>query len=236
MEMSPAPDEFVPSALGSECELTAVVAHLHGAMEAERVQLSRVLHDDLGGLLVSALMDLGWVDQHRSGADLHDRLNRVRTALGAAIDLKRNIIEGLRPSLLDNFGLSAACRWYVAHRAKEAGVVCVEKYLGIEPAWRPEALAPLFRLVQDFVTVILAEPCVTTIKIEFAVEGSALLLDVAHAHSVCETIDTFEHFPVQMSAIGQRINSLGGALAVERMPAGVAMHMRFPVDRVMLPG
>ncbi len=43
--------------------MTALSTHLQGVSEQEKSALSRELHDELGGLLVAARMDLSWLQQ-----------------------------------------------------------------------------------------------------------------------------------------------------------------------------
>ena len=59
-------------------ELTALSTHLQGVSEQEKSALSRELHDELGGLLVAARMDLSWLQQR-----LPTERSRHRTALQA---------------------------------------------------------------------------------------------------------------------------------------------------------
>ena len=46
------------------------------------------------------------------------RIDRILEALDQGIDLKRRVIEELRPTLLDNMGLLAALRWQVDETAR----------------------------------------------------------------------------------------------------------------------
>ena len=61
-------------------EAQLLVTHLQGTAETDKASLARILHDDLGALMVSALMDLGAIQQLR--ADLGDparlRLERAK--------------------------------------------------------------------------------------------------------------------------------------------------------------
>src|ERR1700730_5543593 len=68
---------------------SSLIAHIQGAMEHQKALLARELHDELGGLLVGAVMDLAWAEQHMSAppAELKQKLVRARQTLAAAIDL-----------------------------------------------------------------------------------------------------------------------------------------------------
>ena len=122
-------------------ELVELSTHLQNVSEREKASLARELHDELGGLLVGARMDISWAEQHltKDDADLKLRLNRVQQNLAAGVDLKRRIIEELRPTLLDNVGLFAALRWQMKETCGGAGLQCIESYPDEEPRFKSEA-------------------------------------------------------------------------------------------------
>jgi len=65
----------------------AIITHLQSIHEAERIWISRELHDELGGLLVAASMDAAWAEQHSNTPDeARKKIERVRHTLSAAID------------------------------------------------------------------------------------------------------------------------------------------------------
>ena len=57
-------------------ELVELSTHLQNVAEREKASLARELHDELGGLLVGARMDISWAEQHltKNDADLKLRL------------------------------------------------------------------------------------------------------------------------------------------------------------------
>ena len=95
--------------------LSELSNHLQVVREEEKSKLARDLHDELGGILVSAKMDVDWVEQRlkERDPDAAAKLERAQQALDDGVQIKRRIIEELRPTLLDNLGLSAALDWQV---------------------------------------------------------------------------------------------------------------------------
>jgi signal transduction histidine kinase len=87
-------------------ELTELARHLQHVQEEERARLSRGLHDELGGVLLAARMDVTWMQRHAVGddADVRMRLERLKQVLDQGIELKRRVVEELRPTLLDTMG------------------------------------------------------------------------------------------------------------------------------------
>ena len=93
-------------------ESRALNTHLQSSMESDRTRLSRQLHDELGGLMVSTAMDLYAVSQRLPKTEYGQReLARARETIQTAIDLNRRMVDSLRPSILDHIGLFAALRW-----------------------------------------------------------------------------------------------------------------------------
>jgi signal transduction histidine kinase len=125
--------------------------YLQSISEREKAKLVRDLHDDLGGLLVGAVMDLAWADQNWQSrpADAHEKFARARQSLAVAIDFKRKLVEKLRPSLLENVGLFAALRWHVKAICEETGMECRVDLPDKELRLLPEAAIALFRIVQE---------------------------------------------------------------------------------------
>src|ERR1043165_1063509 len=122
-------------------ELSALSTHLLRMMESERSLLARELHDELGGLITAAKMDMAWLQAHIGGsldAASEEKFRSVVQMLNQAMTLKRRVVESLRPSLLDHFGLPVALRSHFDENCSREGVEYVaslpEEMLDIEPA------------------------------------------------------------------------------------------------------
>src|ERR1700730_4549329 len=138
-------------------ELSQLSTHLQSLAEQERSALSRELHDELGGLLVAARMDVSCLEDRVASSDpeVQAHFKRVQDALQAGVDVKRRVVENLRPTLLDNLGLFPALRWQVADSCGRVGLNCTERYLPEELSLTPEASIAIFRIVQEALTNIL---------------------------------------------------------------------------------
>jgi signal transduction histidine kinase len=206
-------------------ELVELSTHLQNVSEREKASLARELHDELGGLLVGARMDISWAEQHmaKDDPDLKLRLNRVQQNLAAGVDLKRRIIEELRPTLLDNVGLFAALRWQMKETCTGAGLKCSESYPDEEPRFKSEASIALFRIAQEAFSNILKHSQAKTADISLDMDDETLLLRIA---------DDGVGMPAeQFTAIGShglasmrhRVRALGGRLDVRKPASGGTM-------------
>src|SRR5579875_2932385 len=136
-------------------ELSALSTHLQDLTEKEKAALARNLHDELGGLLTAAKMDLSWLQSRVTGdPDVERRLQQLGTVLDEAMDVKRRVVEELRPSLLDHFGLATALRSYVESVCAQAGLKAQIAITAAEDVPRDTAIG-LFRIVQEGLTNVV---------------------------------------------------------------------------------
>jgi signal transduction histidine kinase len=212
-------------------ELLELSTHLQSVAEREKAALARELHDELGGLLVGARMDISWAEQYLTGdyPELKQRLRRVQQNLSAGVDLKRRIIEELRPTLLDNVGLFAALRWQLKETCRGAGLKCTESYPDEEPTFSSEAAIALFRIAQEAFTNILKHSAAKSVDITLDMDEDAIVMQIS---------DDGIGIPAsRLNAIGShglasmrhRVRALGGRLDV-KSPAsgGTTLLVRIP--------
>ena len=100
-------------------ELTGLSHYLQRLQEEEKAKIAREIHDELGGTLAAAKIDLQLLPTSSPAAmPQRSRLARVMSAIDDAIQVKRRIIEDLRPTLLDNLGIGAALKWQCSQFSK----------------------------------------------------------------------------------------------------------------------
>src|SRR5580700_4829809 len=157
-------------------ELVELSTHLQSVAEREKASLARELHDELGGLLVGARMDISWAEQHLAANDaLKQRLHRVQQNLSAGVDLKRRIIEELRPTLLDNVGFIAAVRWQLKETCARAGFKCNEYFPDEEPKLTSDAAIALFRIAQEAFSTLIKHSGAKTVDVTLDIDDDSVV-------------------------------------------------------------
>jgi signal transduction histidine kinase len=148
-------------------ELDALVTFLHADTERHKNSLARQLHDELGGFVIAALMDVAWIEQHESplAPSIAMRLSRVKDGLRDSIDLARRLVEELRPTLLDSIGLFAALSWQFRRGCTRAGIKYTEEYPETVPELSTGTLIGLFRVVQEAFNVVLQHQSITAVHL-----------------------------------------------------------------------
>ena len=216
---------------------TDLIAYIHGVAEQHRAFFARELHDELGGLLVGASMDFAWAEQHMtdSPADAKAKLARARQSLSGAIDLKRRLIEELRPTLLDNVGLFAALRWYVESQRKLGQMTCAVSVPAEERRFLPNVSIGLFRIVQESLQLLMPKGHMASGKFEFLVDIPNITIRVLVAPLPGPDAPAKPEANF-LASIEQRAAALGGTLAYARTSSN-NQHItaRFAADRILAP-
>ncbi|MEW7847753.1 CHASE3 domain-containing protein [Massilia aurea] len=132
-------------------QLSVLSRHLIRVSEEEKSRLARELHDEMGANLTAIGIDLATVIDglRMSEPELADKLGRARRTLVDTVQLKRRIIENLRPSLLDNMGLSAALQSYCADYARVTSLDCDALIDPEADGAGPTQAIALFRITQE---------------------------------------------------------------------------------------
>ncbi len=219
-------------------ELVELSTHLQTVSEHEKEALARELHDELGGLLVGARMDVSWVEQRLSAADeaISQRLVRVQHSLAAGVDLGRRIIEELRPTLLDNVGLYAALRWQLKETCGRAGLACVENYPDDELALTSEASIALFRIAQEAFTNTLKHASAHAVDVSLEVNRDYIALRVADDGTGIPA-ERFKAIGSHgLAAMRHRVRALGGQFdVISPTWGGTVVTASIPLAQALAP-
>jgi signal transduction histidine kinase len=211
--------------------LASLSKFLQMQSEREKAALARELHDQLGGLLTPAKMDLSWLEE-RLGKDPQyaPRLQRLSKLIDEGIDLKRRIIEALRPSLLDHLGLTAALTWHVEDACRAANVECRTRFsdeIGRLPA---DIEITLYRLVQEMVGNVAQHSRAKGLELELAPAPGGLHLVVKDDGVGIDDVEAALRSH-GFSGMQQRVNGLGGTFDVKSTPGkGTRIEVFVPLN------
>jgi hypothetical protein len=194
---------------------------LEGIVE-EKAKLARDIHDELGGILVSAKMDVAWVEKRLRERDPESaaKLDRTLQTLDDGVQTKRRIIEELRPTLLDNLGLPAALDWQVHEICDRAGLACTLVMPPEETSIEPQVAIALYRIVQEALTNIVkyAKAKHVGVDLGVAADGLTLVIDDDGIGIPADAQDNrLSHGIVGMR---QRVRALHGEFSIGRRPEG----------------
>jgi signal transduction histidine kinase len=150
------------------------------------------------------------------------------------VDVKRRVVESLRPTLLDNLGLLPALRWQAADTCGRAGLKCVEHYPPTELQLTPEASIAIFRIVQEGLTNILKHAQAQTVEISLELQAAWLVLRIRDDGVGVPAERLRAPRSHGIAAMRHRAVGLGGRWQVTRTGVrGTEIEVRLPLDRVL---
>jgi signal transduction histidine kinase len=160
-------------------QLTELAQHLQTVREDERNRLARELHDELGALLTAAKLDLARIKSRlgpNTTPELGERLAHLSDALNGGIALKRRIIEDLRPSSLNNLGLTAALDILLREFGERAEIEIASR---LEPVQlSPSKQLTVYRLVQEALTNIGKYARATRVDVALEMRAGRAMISV----------------------------------------------------------
>lgn len=223
--------------------LRSLSRRLIEVQESERRRFAFELHDEIGQSLTALKLNLELADASMSGP----AVTRLRDGIDLAdrvLKQVRSMSLDLRPSLLDDLGLSAALRWYVPQQAQRAGIVAdVIADLGADRLPAPVETA-CFRVVQEAVTNVLRHARASRVsvgahafadRVELWIEDDGSGFDVAAARQ-----GIHEGRSLGLLGMEERVSLVGGKLSIDSAPGrGARVHITCPLatnDDTLHPG
>lgn len=215
---------------GRTRELSELSQHLLQVRENEKADLARELHDELGGLLVAIRMDLAQLAKRidLSPTDVQARWQRIQSALAAGIELKRRVIEELRPTLLDNMGLLEALRWHAGQVCMHAGIALQTVFPERDPEISPLAATAVFRVMQEALSNVARHAAAHKVTLELrpVADGYCLTLEDDGRGIPDKAARPGTH---GLTGMKYRMLSIGGTLEIGPvMPRGTRVTLNLP--------
>jgi two-component system sensor histidine kinase UhpB len=233
----------------AEAERTALLGELQSAnralghlshqlmqvQEAERQQLARDLHDEIGQALAAVTINLQSVG--RQSADLaHDTaIQDSLTIVNRIVQRIRDLCLDLRPSMLDDLGLIPALRWYVNRQAARAGwTVEFQGDEAMPPI--PEAVqVACYRIAQEALTNVMRHAGARCVSVRVGHAAGRLELDI---HDDGIGFDPGRprateggHGGLGLMGMRERARHAGGEWTILSTPGhGTTVRARLPID------
>ena len=158
-------------------DLAHLSRHLLNVREHEKKVIARDLHDDFGSYLTAINMDVSRARDKiaTTNPEQAQKLERTLGLLGSAIEMKRQLISDLRPSMLDNLGLGPALEQYIDEWSRRTGIAATFDYGGALESNDEGCPIAIFRVFQEALTNVARHSRATRIA--------------AHAYRVADEIE-----------------------------------------------
>ena len=221
-------------------QLRALNQKLTEVQEAERKQLARELHDEMGQALTAISINLATIAQELPATcsdGLLERLNESKTLADQTLEQIRELSFDLRPAMLDDLGLAPTLRWYVKRFEKRVKISVTLEVGSLKERLPVNIETTLYRIIQEALTNVARHAQATHVHLELRRRGSSV---VAHIRDDGCGFDMTQVLDQDTSTSGtgllgmkERTVLLGGIFKIHSEPgAGTQISVEIPMEKI----
>ena len=215
----------------SHQKLRRLAAHADQIKEEERKRIAREIHDDLGQNLLVLRIDADMLASrtHRRHPRLNARARSTLEQIDATIKSVRQIINDLRPTVLD-LGVNAAVEWQVAQFRQRTGIACEVSESHDDICLSDQCATALFRILQESLSNISQHANASRVQVKLEKCRDTVSMSISD-NGVGAAIDGRNKLgSFGLVGIEERIKLLGGTFYIESSPgAGMSVHVSVPL-------
>ncbi|HEX9838291.1 MAG TPA: sensor histidine kinase [Anaerolineales bacterium] len=194
------------------------------AQESERQRIARDLHDETGQSLTAIGMGLRGLSG-RLGTRNKDgvkTLHQLETLTADSLKELERLISDLRPSHLDDLGLSAALRWYAGRIQEHASISIRVDITGEEKDLDEAMKITVFRIIQESLNNIIKHAQASHVNIHLSYEARNVRIDVWD-NGIGFDLDQAKQKRTSRPSLGlagmeERAALVGGSVSIQSRP------------------
>lgn len=214
-------------------QLRELSAYIVRTREDERARIAREVHDELGGSLTVLKMSLARAARgHNDDLELSAKIKDMHTQIDDLVKLVRRIASDLRPSILDDFGLSAAMEWQALEWSQRTGIPC-----RLDVSLMPEDFeidadrrTALFRVFQESLTNVARHARATQVAVTLLQDGDQLMLTIQDNGQGIDPEKLKSGRSLGLMGMQERVREVGGEMEIITAPGkGATICVHVPV-------
>ncbi len=219
-----------------EGESRAYSLHIFESIEDERRRIGSELHDETSQSLAAALLniDTALLGVDGCSADVRALVDNARTLIAHCLAQIRLLLYDLRPSVLDDFGLVPALRWYVQSHLQVPGLEAVLDLDDADRRLAPVVETALFRIAQESLANVARHARATRVLLRLETKAGYVTMLVADNGAGFDPAgvpeDPRERYGVGLISMRERAAALHGTINIEASSGqGTRVHVVIPV-------
>jgi signal transduction histidine kinase len=207
-----------------ERERDEVLIRLYRTNHEERLRLARDLHDQTGQQIVGLALGIRALEKHVTTPVGLAEIQRLRERLEDVAREVHRIAFELRPTALDDFGLSIAVRRLLADWGMSHGIATDFQETGVAFDLASEVEITLFRMCQEALTNVSKHAAgVTNVSVAIHYASEAVSLIVEDDGAGCDEDDLSTTRLIAREKFGivgmrERIGLVAGSFEIESSP------------------
>ena len=214
----------------SERRLAEFAEHLQATIEQERASIAREIHDDIGGALAAAKLDLAWIGRHLSDPLTLSHVTAATEMLQQALGASQRIMMNLRPAILDQ-GLAAAVDWLATGFERRTGIKTQLRVTRPDHELPKAVQLAAYRTAQEALTNISKHARCDLVTIDLTDSGYVLTLEVSDNGQGMSPTDQGKPKAYGLKGLQERAKSVGGWLDISTgVGKGTSIILSVPLD------
>jgi len=215
----------------AEGQMRELSQQLVNAQEEERKNLSRELHDHVAQVLTGLRMELSRIERSSGGAG--PAVAECKKLVDDLFSTVRSLALGLRPSMLDDFGLEAALEWHVRDLMARYALNVDLRVTGAVDAVPEKHRTCVYRVVQEATTNCVRHSGAN--RIQILVTARAASLEVLVIDDGIGVDLARRREGLGLRGISERAKDLQGTMRISREGrCGTRLTVRLPLPDPML--
>jgi signal transduction histidine kinase len=219
-------------------QLRALNQKLNEVQEAERKQLARELHDEMGQALTAISINLAAMAQDlppNYAKSLSERLKESQMLADQTLEQIRELSFNLRPAMLDDLGLAPTLRWYLKRYQKRVGITVDLEASSLKERLPVDIETALYRIFQEALTNITRHARASHVELIIRRSKDGVLVEIKDDGCGFEMEQVFgsEASTSGMGLLGMRERTvlLGGIFNLHSAPgAGTQVSIEIPLE------
>lgn len=195
-----------------------------GAQEAERQRIARDLHDETGQSLTALGMGLRGLagKLNPRNKEVTETLHKLESLTTESLRELQRLISDLRPSHLDDLGLSSTLRWYTSRLQEDTSISIRVDVSGEERGLDDAMKITIFRIIQESLNNIIKHSEASHVNIHLTYGTSNVHINVRDNGVGFDT----EHVKMErarrpslgLAGMEERAALLGGSVSIQSRP------------------
>jgi signal transduction histidine kinase len=210
------------------------------AQESERQRIARELHDEFGQMLTAIGLGLRAISGSASSRPerVKEQAGELQTLVASGFSSLQNLIAGLHPPQLDDFGLMATLRWYTSEINERFHLSVDLSTLGTEKDLPTDVRVVLYRIVQEGLTNVIRHARVNHAKVQVLYTEHSVCVrisDKGHGFDVDTTLTEPGHPCWGLLGIIERATLLRGNCQIKsKIGEGTTIEITVPIEEEKL--
>jgi signal transduction histidine kinase len=214
----------------AEHQMRQLSQQLVATQEEERRKLSRELHDHVGQMLTALRMELGRIDRMRLVGEtpLGNAVAESRRLVDNMVHTVRDLALGLRPSMLDDFGLQPALEWQARDFTRRSNVPVTLDISGNLDRLTDQHRTCVYRVVQEALTNCVRHAQAGLIHVVVRTTADELQATISDDGVGLDPSRRASGFGLR--GIEERVRELNGTVAITSASGeGATLSIRLPI-------